>query len=73
MSELTGYAEKLKDSLRTLSGMADPEITLSLHTGGDSSGQYFKDLQTSIDQMHKGEYVSFTMEELEAYMHKLTE
>ena len=57
--------EKLKTML---SGLKNPEIEIHITDNGNS--EYFRQLAASIRQYEKGEVVSFTMEELTAYLSK---
>lgn len=67
LSELNNSAiEKLKTIVRQSSAQDDPEFAILVNINPNKI--YFEQLQSSIDQLEAGEFLSFTMEEFDTYV-----
>ncbi|HYV90152.1 MAG TPA: hypothetical protein VE978_00120 [Chitinophagales bacterium] len=61
----------MKKILGSASKNNDPEINIRVDLEAGDPDTYFMKLNESIKQLERGEVTSFTMEEFEAYAHKL--
>ena len=72
LSELTEETiSRVKKIISSAVNNADPEINILVDLEGEDHDSYFSKLDDSIKQLERGEVTSFTMEEFEAYAHKL--
>ena len=69
LSELTEETiSRVKKILGSTAKNSDPEINIVVDLNSDDGNKYFSKLNNSIEQIKKGDSISFTMEEFTEYV-----